>query len=142
MSTKKVFLTDGDGIFKLVKPIKAVVLKNLETGELTTAEAIGNSVEGFAIIGMPKVMTELVSEPAIKDKLVPKLKQKKIRKGKTSQYYGVSLNSKATTAKRWRTFAWLEGRNVSFGNFETELEAARVVDEELVKRGLPKRNFP
>jgi len=137
---KPIFLTDGKGsIYKIEKLIKAAKLKNLETGESVTAEIVGSSITGFAVINMPKIEGNDIDQPktaiaAQKDK-----KSRKTKRGKSSQYYGVAA---ARGKKPWRTSIWLDGKNVSTGTYETEIDAARAVDAELEKKGKPKRNFP
>lgn len=139
---KPIFLTDGKGsIYKLEKLIKAAKLKNLETGESVTAETVGSSITGFAIIKMPEIKDDEINQPkttivAQKDK-----KPRKTKRGKSSQYFGVAAASKKAK-KPWRTSIWLDGKNISTGSYDSEIEAAKAVDIELVKRGKPKRNFP
>lgn len=140
---KPVFLTDGKGgIYKIEKLIKAAILKNLETGESITAEIIGSTVMGFAIIDMPKVDDVPGKLPEASSGMASSGKPHKVykpRKNKSSQYYGVSLGK---GKKPWRGCLWLDGKNVSTGGFITEVEAARSVDAELERKGQPKRNFP
>jgi len=160
MNKQPIFLTDGKGsIYKIEKLIRAAILKNLETGESITAEIIGSNVTGFAMIDMPKIPVSpsvprgRKDVPANLPKTAPASrifaeasvgkshKVYKPRKNKSSQYFGVTFNKKASK-KKWGTAIWLDGKNVSVGVFETELEAGRAVDAKLEERGLPKRNFP
>jgi len=147
---KPVFLTNGTGIYKIEKLIRAVILKNLETAETVTAEIIGSTVPGFAIIDMPKIVKTKDDSRAGSPEGVPKeqkmvhgqdARATKVRKRKSSQYFGVSFNKKSPT-KKWKTAIWIGGKNISAGGFIDEVEAARAVDAMLEKRGLPRRNFP
>lgn len=65
------------------------------------------------------------------------LKVQKVRKNKSSKYYGVGFFK-----GKWRCAVWFEGRNISLGSFNDEVEAAKKVDEFRAGKGLPKRNFP
>ncbi len=135
---KPVYLTDGKGgIYKIEKLIKAAVLKNLETNERITVE---HPLAGFAIINMPKVNDAPSNKPKAESVVKPH-KVYKQRKNKSSQYYGVSF-CKKSSKKPWRACIWVNGRNITTGGFPTEIEAAKAIDVELEKRGLPKRNFP
>ncbi len=141
---KPVFLTDGKGgIYKIEKLIKGAILKNLETGEQLTVE---HPLPGFAVIDMPKVNAASSGKPEASDTNKPRENMsgkdtpRKTRKGKSSQYWGVGLNKKTG---KWKTAMYLDGKNISVGNaFVNEIDAAKAVDAELEKRGLPKRNFP
>lgn len=140
MNKQPIFLTDGKGgIYKIEKLIKAAILINLETKQTVTSEIIGSNITGFAIIEMPKIKDAPVDLPKIADGSPKKIKSKKGRKNKSSQYFGVAAGK---GKKPWRTSIWLDGKNVSTGSYDSEIEAARAVDTELEKRGKPKRNFP
>ncbi|MDD5327446.1 MAG: hypothetical protein PHY02_06485 [Phycisphaerae bacterium] len=138
---KPVFLTDGKGgIFKITKLIKAAVLLNLETGQSYTAEINGSNVTGFAAIDMPTIKDVPSVLPETTGDKQRKSSPEKIKKGLKSHFYGVSWNAKT---KKWRTgFHPTPSTFHRFGEFQDETEAAKAVDAELEKRGLPKRNFP
>jgi hypothetical protein len=139
MNKSPIYYTDGTGIFKVEKLIRAVLLTNLETKEVITKEIVGSDIKGFAIIDLSKVKDVLADTPKVAGAIQKSDKPRGPRKNKSSQYFGVSLSKQSG---KWHTALWLDGKNKSVGRFDMEIEAAKAVDAELVKRGLPKRNFP
>ena len=53
--------------------------------------------------------------------------------GRTSKYLGVSFRD---DCKKWRSLVRLNGKNISLGSFNTEEEAAKRRDDEIIKRGI------
>jgi hypothetical protein len=64
---------------------------------------------------------------------------RKPRKNKSSKYYGVSLNK---NSGKYRAEVTVKGKHHYLGEKGSEAEAARAVDDSLVEKGMPKRNFP
>jgi hypothetical protein len=59
-----------------------------------------------------------------------------LSKKRASKFYGV----KSTNSGKWRASFWFS-KPTYIGTFETEHEAAIAVDEFLLSRGYPARNF-
>ena len=145
MARKQIFLTDGNGIFKVDRFIKAAVLVNLETQEQMTAEMLGSQISGFAIIAMPSA-EEIAVLPAdaggTPKKTASQQKPAKIEGGKKrSRYHGVSM-SPHSKKNPWRAQVNIGGKYIHLGSFPTEVAAAKAFDAKLIEMGKSARNFP
>lgn len=64
------------------------------------------------------------------------------KKNATSKYFGVSkIENKDSTS--WRVQININGKHICMGTYKTEIEAAKVYDEYVIKNNIPhKLNFP
>lgn len=134
MAGKRIYLTDGAGIFKIKKLVRAAVLINLETKETVIAEVLGSQVAGFAIVKLPRIegVTAQPRPPGRGHK----------RTKFHSEYYGVGKSK--SKKMPWRAQVWdsKQKRIINIGSFKTDKLAAEAVDAKLIEMGRPPRNFP
>jgi hypothetical protein len=130
------FFTDGTSVFKIQKAF--VVLENVETQETEQAECLdGGSLVGFSPVELTAPTTRKINagrpKKALDDSPNPR------KKVGSSRFTGVR---QAKGHSSFQANAYYDGKLHYLGSFPSEEEAARKVDEERVKHGLAKVNFP